>query len=54
MQEDILQLWHYVTHLDEAAVIELIEEMSQKYPDPEQAELSFVSVWSYLVKGGTI
>ena len=54
MQEDILQLWHFIQLCDELDILELIEEMAQKYPDPEQAEISFISIWQHLDKRVTI
>lgn len=54
MQEDILQLWHFIQLCNELDTLELIEEMAKKYPDPEQAEISFISIWQHLDKRVTL
>jgi hypothetical protein len=48
MDDDLVQLWHYVTHLPEADLIAAIEEMSQKYEDPEDAEIYMISIWKHI------
>lgn len=55
LQNDhIVQLWHYVDTLDEEAVLELIDELSQKYDDPEHVEIYFIALWKHFDNGGML
>jgi hypothetical protein len=48
IDDDLVQLWHYVTHLPEADLIAAIEELAKKYDDPEDAEVYMIAIWKHM------
>lgn len=48
---DLVMLKMYVGIGDERDTLELIEDMSSRYEDPEGATTGFTVVWHWLVRG---
>jgi hypothetical protein len=48
LHDHMIQLWWAVQLKNEAHVLDVIEDLSQEYDDPETAEVGFIALWGHL------
>lgn len=50
LKDHMIQVWWAIQLKNEVHVLDVIEELSQEYEDPETAEVGFIALWNHLSK----
>ncbi len=50
LKDHMIQLWWAIQLKNEVHVLDVIEELSQEYEDPETAEVGLIALWNHLSK----
>jgi hypothetical protein len=51
LHDHMIQLWWAVQLKNEDHILDVIEELSQEYDDPETAEVGFIALWRHIELG---
>jgi spore germination protein GerM len=51
LKDHVIQVWWYAQTEAEDYLLQVIENLSQQYPDPEAAEVGFIALWQHIARG---